>query len=51
MKLIEGVSGTRVFVGEYGFAADRYTPREQDILSRRVMRTGLEWGCAFILYW
>jgi len=47
----DGISGKRVFIGEYGFPADRYLPREQDALSRRVMRTGLEWGCPFVLYW
>lgn len=45
------LSGKRVFIGEYGFPADRYSPREQDELSRRVMRTGLSWGCPFVLYW
>ena len=47
----DGLSGKRVFIGEYGFPADRYTPQEQDTLSRRVMRIGLEWGCPFALYW
>ena len=51
MKPKDGVSGKRVFIGEYGFPADRYTPQEQDNLSRRVMRIGLEWGCPFVLYW
>ena len=45
------LSGKRVFIGEYGFPADRYSPSEQDELSRRVMRTGLSWGCPFVLYW
>jgi hypothetical protein len=47
----DGLSGKRVFIGEYGFPADRYSPQDQDTLSRRVMRTGLEWGCPFVLYW
>ena len=51
MKPKDGMSGKRVFIGEYGFPADRYTPEEQDTLSRRVMRIGLEWGCPFVLYW
>ena len=51
MKPKDGISGKRVFIGEYGFPADRYTPQEQDNLSRRVMRIGLEWGCPFVLYW
>jgi ribosomal protein S9 len=45
------ITGRRVFIGEYGFPAIRHTPREQDRLSRAVMRAGLEWGCPFILYW
>ena len=47
----DGLSGKRVFIGEYGFPADRYSPQDQDTLSRRVMRTGLGWGCPFVLYW
>jgi hypothetical protein len=46
-----GIAGKRVFIGEYGFPADRYSPQQQDALSRRVMRTGLAWGCPFVLYW
>lgn len=51
IKPKDGTSGKRVFIGEYGFPVDRYTPQEQDKLSRRVMRVGLEWGCPFVLYW
>ena len=51
MKPKDEISGKRVFIGEYGFPADRYTPQEQDDLSRRVMRIGLEWECPFVLYW
>jgi hypothetical protein len=47
----DGVSGTRMFIGEYGFPAIRYSPQDHDTLSRRVMRTGLAWGCPFVLYW
>ena len=47
----DGISGNRMFIGEYGFPADRYSPQDQDSLSRRVMRTGLGWGCPFVLYW
>jgi hypothetical protein len=46
-----GISGKRVFIGEFGFPASRYSPQEQDLLSRRVMRSGLAWGCPFVLYW
>lgn len=54
-----GITGKRVFIGEYGYpvgkpkpgAKPEHTPEEQDALSRVVMRSGLEWGCPFILYW
>ena len=46
-----GISGKRVFIGEYGFAALGRSPADQDALSRRVMRSGLAWGCPFVLYW
>lgn len=46
-----GVPGKRVWLGEYGFPSIKYSPSEQDALSRRVMRVGLQWGCPFVLYW
>lgn len=46
-----GLEGRRVFIGEYGFPADRFPPPEQDRLSRRVIRAGLEWGAPLVLYW
>ena len=46
-----GITGRRVFIGEYGFPAIRYSPAKQDALSRQVMRAGLEWGCPLVLYW
>jgi hypothetical protein len=51
-----GISGRRVFIGEYGFplikgAGKTRTPIEQDMMSRVIMRAGLEWGCPFVLYW
>ena len=46
-----GIPGKRVFVGEYGFPARLYTPQEQNARSIRVLRTALEWGCPFVLYW
>ncbi len=46
-----GITGRRVFIGEYGFPAIRHVPGEQDRLSREVIRAGLEWGCPLILYW
>ena len=46
-----GITGRRVFIGEYGFPAIRHAPDEQDRLSRQVIRAGLEWGAPLILYW
>jgi hypothetical protein len=46
-----GIAGQRVFIGEFGFPTVRYSPQEQDALSRQVMRAGLAWGCPFVLYW
>lgn len=46
-----GIPGKRVFIGEYGFPAFRFTPEQQDTKSRAVMRVGLDWGCPLILYW
>ena len=46
-----GIAGKRVWLGEYGFPSIKFSPAEQDALSRRVMRVGLEWGCPFVLYW
>ena len=46
-----GLTGKRVFIGEYGFAAHTYPEAERDRRSRQVMRVGLEWGCPFVLSW
>ncbi len=46
-----GLTGRRVFIGEYGFPTAWNTPEEQDTRSRAVMKAGLEWGCPLILYW
>jgi hypothetical protein len=47
----EGIPGKRVFIGEYGFPAEKFPPDEQEAKSRAVMRTGLDWGCPLVLYW
>ncbi len=46
-----GLPAKRVWIGEYGFPAIRYSPQEQDRQSRRAMRAALDWGCPFALYW
>ena len=43
--------GKRVWIGEYGYPAFRFTEQETDRRSRWVIRAGLEWGCPFVLYW
>lgn len=45
------ISGKRVFIGEYGFPARRYSPEEQNRKSIEAMIAGIEWGCPFVLYW
>lgn len=51
-----GISGKRVFIGEYGYSVfhngrSHHSPQEQDRLSRITIQAALEWGCPFILYW
>ena len=46
-----GISGKRIFIGEYGFAAHTYPELERVLRSLQVMRIGLEWGCPFVLCW
>jgi len=47
-----GIVGKRVFIGEYSYEIlNQHTPQQQNELSCIVMRTGLEWGCPFVLYW
>ena len=51
-----GISGRRVFIGEYGYSVfhngkPHHSPQEQDRLSLITMQAALEWGCPFILYW
>ncbi len=46
-----GITGRRVFIGEYGFPKVFHTPEEQARRSRAVMTAGIEWGCPLILYW
>jgi hypothetical protein len=45
------ISGKRVFIGEYGFPARRYSPEEQNRKSIEAMIAAIEWGCPFVLYW
>lgn len=45
------IKGKRVWIGEYGYPAIRYAPREQAARTSQLIRTALEWGCPFALYW
>jgi hypothetical protein len=45
------IPGRRVWVGEYGYPAERFSPAEQDCRSREVIKAALKWGCPFALYW
>ncbi|MCW3055350.1 MAG: hypothetical protein JWN14_4520, partial [Chthonomonadales bacterium] len=46
-----GLTGKRVFIGEYGFPAQGVGAEMQSARSRDVIQAGLEWGCPYILYW
>lgn len=51
-----GITGKRVFIGEYGYPVFRggnrtRTAQEQNDLSLVTIQAALEWGCPFILYW
>jgi hypothetical protein len=51
LKPKPSISGKRVFIGEYGFPARRYSPEVQNKKSIETMIAALEWGCPFVLYW
>ncbi len=46
-----GLSGSRVFIGEFGYKAQAFTPEEQKTKSLEVASLAVEWGCPFVLYW
>ena len=43
--------GKRVWIGEYGNPAIKYDEEAQNMRSVWTIKTGLEWGTPFILYW
>jgi hypothetical protein len=45
----DGIPNKRVFIGEYGYGSG--SPADIDQRCRNVMKTALQWGCPFILYW
>ena len=51
LKPKPGIPDKRVFIGEYGFPARRYSPEVQNEKSIETMIAALEWGCPFVLYW
>lgn len=48
---IEAKFGRRVFLGEYGYPAARFSELAMDARAREVMKIALQWGCPFVLYW
>eukprot|EP00475_Leptophrys_vorax_P023836 TRINITY_DN3280_c0_g1_i1.p1 TRINITY_DN3280_c0_g1~~TRINITY_DN3280_c0_g1_i1.p1 ORF type:complete len:393 (+),score=99.87 TRINITY_DN3280_c0_g1_i1:18-1196(+) len=48
-----GVPGTRVFLGEYGYAQSRVggSAQKQDELSRKAAKIAMQWGADFVLFW
>jgi hypothetical protein len=46
-----GISGKRIFIGEYGMPLLGNSAQAQASLACHVMRAGLRWGCPFVLYW
>ncbi|HEY5621083.1 MAG TPA: hypothetical protein VIR77_00640 [Pontiella sp.] len=47
----EGLSGKRVWVGEFGYKAKGNAPNEQKDRSLEFAKIAIEWGCPFVLYW
>lgn len=47
----EGIKGKRLFIGEYGWHEQAFTRDQINERSKWVIKTGLEWGCPFILFW
>jgi hypothetical protein len=45
------IKGKRVWIGEYGYPACNFSPQEQAARTRRLIKTALQWGCPFVLYW
>jgi hypothetical protein len=44
------IPGVRIWVGEYGWGGSN-TPDQQEPLSRGYIRSLLNWGCRFMLFW
>lgn len=52
LKPKEGLNDRkRVWIGEYGLPALSATEEKQDAQSKWVIKTGLEWGTPFVLFW
>ena len=43
--------GKRVFIGEYGWEQANFGAAIQDQRSRWLLKSALNWGCPYILYW
>lgn len=47
----KGIDGKRLFIGEYGWNVTDYSLEEVDRRAKWVIKTALNWGCSFILFW
>jgi len=47
----EGISGKRIWIGEFGYKSRGNTPEKQKEQSLEFARIAAEWGCPFVLYW
>jgi hypothetical protein len=47
----DGITGKRVWVGEFGYKAKGNTPDEQKNRSLDFAKIAIDWGCPFVLYW
>jgi hypothetical protein len=51
LPLKKGIFGKRIFIGEYGYPISKFSPIQQDKLSRELIKEAVRWGCPFVLYW
>ena len=46
-----GITGRRVWIGEFGYKAKGHTPEEVKVKSLDFVKSAIEWGCPYILHW
>lgn len=47
----QGITGRRVWIGEFGYKAKGNTPEEVKIKSLEFAQLAIEWGCPYVLHW